>query len=204
MSTKTTLNIGLVGCGFMGSTHSNAFAKVNQFFELDARPVLKTACARNLETAEAFARNWGYEASRRTGALSFAGRTSISSTSLVPTIRIRRSRRCRGASKIVLGATNEECGYRPGSQNCRLRLLNNRYTRATVLRQRTGLDWERPAMRAMSIAAIATMGIATSPIAASAADQIITESFSVTIPGSSVPNASQPDAQFESTPSPVC
>ena len=31
------------------------------FFELDARPVLKAACARNLETAEAFARNWGYE-----------------------------------------------------------------------------------------------------------------------------------------------
>jgi myo-inositol 2-dehydrogenase/D-chiro-inositol 1-dehydrogenase len=45
----------------MGRTHSNAFAKVNQFFELDARPVLKAACARNPETAEAFARNWGYE-----------------------------------------------------------------------------------------------------------------------------------------------
>jgi hypothetical protein len=58
-------------------------------------------------------------------------------------------------------------------------------------------------MRAMSIAAIATMGIATAPISASAADQIITESFSVTIPGSSVPNASQPDAQFESTPFPL-
>jgi hypothetical protein len=40
----------------------------------------------------------------------------------------------------------------------------------------------------MSIAAIAIMGIATAPISASAADQIITESFSVTIPGSSVPN----------------
>ena len=33
MSTKRTLNIGLVGCGFMGRTHSNAFARVNQFFE---------------------------------------------------------------------------------------------------------------------------------------------------------------------------
>jgi predicted dehydrogenase len=61
MSTKRTLNVGLVGCGFMGRTHSNAFAKVNQFFELDARPVLKAACARNPATAEAFARNWGYE-----------------------------------------------------------------------------------------------------------------------------------------------
>jgi hypothetical protein len=58
-------------------------------------------------------------------------------------------------------------------------------------------------MRAMSLAAIAAMGIATASISANAADQIITESFSVTIPGSSVPNASQPDAQFESTPFPL-
>jgi hypothetical protein len=58
-------------------------------------------------------------------------------------------------------------------------------------------------MRAMSLAAIATMGIATTPIPASAANQIITESFSVTIPNSTVPNVSQPDAQFESTPFPL-
>jgi myo-inositol 2-dehydrogenase/D-chiro-inositol 1-dehydrogenase len=61
MSTKRTLNIGLVGCGFMGRTHSNAFARVNQFFDLDARPVLEAVCARNPATAEAFARNWGFE-----------------------------------------------------------------------------------------------------------------------------------------------
>jgi predicted dehydrogenase len=61
MSTRRTLNVGLVGCGFMGRTHSNAFAKVNQFFELDAQPVLKAVCPRNPETAEAFARNCGYE-----------------------------------------------------------------------------------------------------------------------------------------------
>src|ERR1700722_6029480 len=61
MSAKTPVNIGLVGCGFMGRTHSNAFAKVNQFFELDARPVLKAACARNPATAEAVARKWGFE-----------------------------------------------------------------------------------------------------------------------------------------------
>ena len=45
----------------MGRTHSNAFARVNQFFELDSQPVLKAACARNPETAKAFAANWGYE-----------------------------------------------------------------------------------------------------------------------------------------------
>jgi predicted dehydrogenase len=61
MSTKRTLNIGLIGCGFMGRAHSNAFAKVNQFFELEAQPVLKAVCARNPAAAEAFAANWGYE-----------------------------------------------------------------------------------------------------------------------------------------------
>jgi hypothetical protein len=58
-------------------------------------------------------------------------------------------------------------------------------------------------MRALSIAAIATMGIATAPLQASAADQIITESFSVTIPASAVPDAAQPDALFGSTPFPL-
>ncbi len=62
MSAKKKLNIGLVGAGFMGRTHSNAFAKVNQFFELDTQPVLKAVCARNAAGAKAFATNWGYEA----------------------------------------------------------------------------------------------------------------------------------------------
>src|SRR5580698_7690394 len=61
MSTKTSINIGLVGCGFMGRTHSNAFARAGRFFELDVQPVLKAACARNPATAQAFAANWGYE-----------------------------------------------------------------------------------------------------------------------------------------------
>src|ERR1700728_2286531 len=61
MSTKKPLNIGLVGCGFMGRAHSNAFARAGQFFELDAQPVLKAACARNPASAKAFADNWGYQ-----------------------------------------------------------------------------------------------------------------------------------------------
>jgi myo-inositol 2-dehydrogenase/D-chiro-inositol 1-dehydrogenase len=55
------LNIGMVGYGFMGRTHSNAFLKVRNFFELPVQPVLKTVCARNPERAKAFAANWGYE-----------------------------------------------------------------------------------------------------------------------------------------------
>ncbi|MGO8798663.1 MAG: Gfo/Idh/MocA family protein [Roseiarcus sp.] len=61
MSAKKKLNIGMVGCGFMGRTHSNAFGKVNQFFDLDYEPVLKAVCARSAAGVEAFAQNWGYQ-----------------------------------------------------------------------------------------------------------------------------------------------
>src|SRR5690349_18215297 len=56
------LRIGLIGCGFMGRTHTNGYKRVNDFFpDLQFRPVLKVACARNAQKAEAFAKQWGYE-----------------------------------------------------------------------------------------------------------------------------------------------
>ncbi len=55
------LNVGLIGYGFMGRTHSNAFSKVNHFFDLEYQPVLKAVCARNAEKAREFAAKWGYE-----------------------------------------------------------------------------------------------------------------------------------------------
>ena len=61
MSEKKNLNIGLVGYGFMGRTHSNAYCKVNNFFDLEYRPKLKAVCGRSSENAKAFAENWGYE-----------------------------------------------------------------------------------------------------------------------------------------------
>src|SRR5450755_3676678 len=54
------LRIGLVGYGFMGRTHSNAFARVNQFFDLPYRPVLQAVCGRDSAKVAAFARQWGY------------------------------------------------------------------------------------------------------------------------------------------------
>ena len=56
------LNVGMVGYGFMGRTHSNAFLQVNRFFDVPYRPVLKAVCARNADRAKAFAEKWGYEA----------------------------------------------------------------------------------------------------------------------------------------------
>src|SRR3954462_10682335 len=55
------LNIGLIGYGFMGRTHSNAFLQAPRFFDLPCRPVLKAVAARNEDRVKKFAENWGYQ-----------------------------------------------------------------------------------------------------------------------------------------------
>ena len=55
------LRIGMIGYGFMGRAHSNAYRKVNNFFDLEYRPVLKAACGRTGDRTKAFAETWGYE-----------------------------------------------------------------------------------------------------------------------------------------------
>jgi predicted dehydrogenase len=55
------LNVGLIGYGFMGRTHSNAYAQVNHFFDVPYRPVLKAVCARDASKVKDFAAKWGYE-----------------------------------------------------------------------------------------------------------------------------------------------
>ena len=58
------LNIGLIGCGFMGRTHSNAFRQADVFFDLARRPVLKAVCSRSSDTVQSFASRWGYESTQ--------------------------------------------------------------------------------------------------------------------------------------------
>ncbi len=55
------LRVGMVGYGFMGRTHTNAYKRLNDFFPVEHRPVLKAVCGRNEEKTAAFAKNWGYE-----------------------------------------------------------------------------------------------------------------------------------------------
>ena len=55
------LNVAMIGYGFMGRTHSNGYCQANHFFDLEYRPVLKAACARNQEELQKFANQWGYE-----------------------------------------------------------------------------------------------------------------------------------------------
>lgn len=55
------INVMLIGSKFMGRTHSNAYMKVDKFFQLPVKPVMHTLCARNLKQTQAFADRWGWK-----------------------------------------------------------------------------------------------------------------------------------------------
>jgi predicted dehydrogenase len=54
------LRVAMIGCGFMGRAHTNAYKRLTDFFPVAHRPVLQAACGRNAEKARAFAATWGY------------------------------------------------------------------------------------------------------------------------------------------------
>lgn len=55
------LNVGIIGYGFMGRTHSNAYRRLTNFFDVPYKPVLKTICGLEEKEAKAFADKWGFE-----------------------------------------------------------------------------------------------------------------------------------------------
>ncbi len=55
------LRVGMIGYGFMGRAHSNAYKRLNDFFDVEHRPVLKAVAARNQQKTKVFADQWGYE-----------------------------------------------------------------------------------------------------------------------------------------------
>ncbi len=55
------LNIGMIGYGFMGKAHSNAYRQANRLFDLQYQPVLKAVCGRSAEGVTAFAESAGWE-----------------------------------------------------------------------------------------------------------------------------------------------
>ncbi len=55
------LNVGMIGYGFMGRAHSNAYRMVTNFFDVPQEPVLKVICGLVEDEAKAFAKQWGYE-----------------------------------------------------------------------------------------------------------------------------------------------
>ncbi len=58
---QKTLNVGMIGYGFMGRAHTNAYKQVGQFFPSGYWVNLKAVCARDADKVKAFADQWGYE-----------------------------------------------------------------------------------------------------------------------------------------------
>src|SRR2546421_1949527 len=58
---KQTLNVAMIGHGFIGKVHSNAFHQVGHFFQTQYRPRPKVVCGRDREKLEAVASQWGWE-----------------------------------------------------------------------------------------------------------------------------------------------
>ena len=57
---KKTLNVAMIGGGFMGKAHSNAWLKVNTFFDAPFKVNLKVIVGSHTKL-EQFAGNWGYD-----------------------------------------------------------------------------------------------------------------------------------------------
>src|SRR5574340_1238836 len=55
------INVALVGQGFMGRSHSNAWGQVAKFFKPPLRPVMHTVFGQEIENPQAFADNWGWQ-----------------------------------------------------------------------------------------------------------------------------------------------
>lgn len=57
---KDVANICLIGDKFMGRAHSNAFLKVDKFFNLPVKPVMHTVVGRNADELSHFQSKWGW------------------------------------------------------------------------------------------------------------------------------------------------
>src|SRR5205085_5886075 len=61
MFSKGILTVGLIGYGFMGKAHSNAWRQAPHFFGLPVRLRLKTICGRSKASLRRAATQFGWE-----------------------------------------------------------------------------------------------------------------------------------------------
>ncbi|MEW6359546.1 MAG: Gfo/Idh/MocA family oxidoreductase [Planctomycetota bacterium] len=61
MAKGKTIGVAMIGCGFMGKSHGNAYVTAPRFFDLPARPVLKAVCGLPISAAQQMADQWGFE-----------------------------------------------------------------------------------------------------------------------------------------------
>lgn len=60
-SKKSTLNVAMIGQGFMGRAHSNAFHQVNHFFDTRYDLKRKVICGRDQARLQQMAARWGWQ-----------------------------------------------------------------------------------------------------------------------------------------------
>ncbi|MFB0564394.1 MAG: Gfo/Idh/MocA family protein, partial [Candidatus Aminicenantaceae bacterium] len=58
---KSELNVGMIGYGFMGRAHSNAFLSANKFFDLPVKYNMKIICGRTEKNVRQMQEKWGWE-----------------------------------------------------------------------------------------------------------------------------------------------
>jgi predicted dehydrogenase len=56
-----SINVALIGQGFMGRSHSNAWGQVSKFFKPPIKPVMHTVFGQPEEDPKSFADNWGWQ-----------------------------------------------------------------------------------------------------------------------------------------------
>jgi len=57
---RKKLNVGMIGSGFIGKVHSNAFRQVGHFFDTPYELICKVICGRNRAKLETAAAQWGW------------------------------------------------------------------------------------------------------------------------------------------------
>ena len=55
------IKVAMIGEGFMGRTHSNAWSQVTKFFKPPVLPVMHTSFGQKEENPEAFCKHWGWQ-----------------------------------------------------------------------------------------------------------------------------------------------
>jgi predicted dehydrogenase len=61
MAKDKSLNVCMIGYRFMGRAHSNAYLKVDKFFDVSLKPVMHTVVGRNADEVGKFAKRWGWQ-----------------------------------------------------------------------------------------------------------------------------------------------
>jgi predicted dehydrogenase len=115
------LRIGMIGYGFMGRAHTNAYKRVGDFFpELAYRPVLQAACARNAENIQKFADQWGY-ASTETDWKSLLNRSDIDAVDICVPNNLHREIAIAAAEagKMILCEKPLSMNSAEGEEMCR-------------------------------------------------------------------------------------